>query len=64
MKYLKLFVLAVIVVGAFSGIRYLGVFIHDACTAPGEDCPPPLALLGELGYVLTGGPFDPLRNKN
>lgn len=58
-RYLKILAVVVIVLGCYAGVRYLGTFIHDACTAPQEDCPPPFRILGELGYYATGGALVP-----
>jgi hypothetical protein len=63
-KTLKLIATIIIVAGCYLGIRYLGTFIHYACTAPGEDCPPPFRIVGEAGYVLTGGNLVPLWRQN
>jgi hypothetical protein len=64
MQYLKTLALAVIIIGSYLGVRYIGVVIHYGCTAPEEDGPPPLCLAGEFAYVVTGGPFVPLWTRN
>ena len=60
MQYLKIFALSVIIIGSYLGIRYVGVVIHYTCAVPEEDCPPPINLVGQLGYYVTGGDLIPL----
>ena len=50
----------VIVVGVYSGVRYVSTMIHYACANPLEDCPPPFKGLADLGYYTTGGSFIPV----
>lgn len=52
--------LIVIVVGMYTGVRYVSTMIHYACANPLEDCPPPFHGLAEMGYYGTGGKFIPL----
>ena len=58
--YIKIFEIVIIVIGLYLGVRYVGAVIHYACAVPEEDCPPPFAILGGLGYYLTGGDLVPL----
>jgi len=48
-----------IIMGAYLGIRYVGSVIHYACAVPEEDCPPPFRIIGDLGFVMTGGNLVP-----
>lgn len=57
---LKNTALVVIVMGLFLGVRYVGAVIHYACAHPAEDCPPPINLVGQLGFYITGGTLIPL----
>ncbi len=59
-RYLKIFVIVIIIIGLYLGVRYVGAVIHYACAVPEEDCPPPFRLLGDLGFYLTGGDLIPL----
>jgi len=59
-QYLKIFAVVIIIMGAYLGIRYVGSVIHYGCAEPGSDGPPPLCLMGELGWVITGGDLVPL----
>lgn len=59
-RYLKIGGIIVIIAGLYIGIRYVSTVIHYACAVPEEDCPPPFRVLGDLGFVLTGGSLVPL----
>lgn len=59
-RYLPTIGIIIIIVGCYLGIRYVSTVIHYACANPAEDCPPPFALMAELGFVITGGEFVPL----
>lgn len=50
----------IIVLGVYTGVRYVSTMIHYACANPLEDCPPPFYGLAEIGYYGTGGKFIPL----
>ena len=57
---LKTIGILIIVIGLYTGVRYIGALIHYGCNEPEADGPPPLCLMGELGWVITGGDFVPL----
>lgn len=59
-RYLKIGGVVIIVIGVFLGVRYISTIFHYACAVPEEDCPPPFRLVGDLGFVLTGGSLVPL----
>ena len=61
-QYLKVIAVIVIVVGCYLGIRYVGSVIHYNAVQPAEDAPPPIRLVGDLGFYLTGGSLLPLWN--
>ena len=61
-RYLKILAVIVIVVGCYLGIRYVGSVIHYNAVQPAEDAPPPIRLVGDLGFYLTGGSLLPLWN--
>src|SRR3989344_1809752 len=61
-QYLKVIAVIVIVVGCYLGIRYVGSVIHYNAVQPAEDAPPPIRLVGDLGFFLTGGSLLPLWN--
>ena len=68
---LKIVVLAIIVIGIFLGVRYVGSAIRYGCAdvpldnvEGGDDCPPPFMLAGKLGWLVTGGSFNPLWNRD
>ncbi len=63
-RHLKIIGIVVIVVGCYLGIRYFGSVIHYSCAEPESDGPPPICLMGELGWVLTGGNLVPLWTRN
>jgi len=60
--YLKIFGIVVIVTACYLGIRYIGSIIHYNAVQPAEDAPPPIRLVGDLGFFLTGGSLIPLWN--
>ena len=60
LQFLKIFAVVVIITGSYLGIRYVGSVIHYACAVPEEDCPPPFRIVGDLGFVMTGGNIVPL----
>ncbi len=62
MNALKYVALIVIVIGLFLGVRYVGSVIHYNAIQPAEDAPPPIRLVGDLGFFLTGGSLLPLWN--
>ena len=71
MKTLRNIALVIIVIGIFLGIRYVGSTIHYGCHREpivnvdgGDDCPPPFWVVGQLGFYLTGGSFNPLLNRD
>ena len=59
-RFVTIFSILVIVIGLYSGVRYVGAVIHYACAVPEEDCPPPFYIAGQFGYYLTGGDLVPL----
>ncbi len=61
-NFLKIAGIIVIVAGLFLGIRYVGSVIHYNAVQPAEDAPPPIRLVGDLGFFLTGGSLLPLWN--
>ncbi len=61
-RYLKIFSLVFIAIGLFLGVRYVGSVIHYNAVQPAEDTPPPIRLVGDLGFFLTGGSLLPLWN--
>ncbi|HEY4526849.1 MAG TPA: hypothetical protein VJK53_03315 [Candidatus Paceibacterota bacterium] len=63
-QYVRIFAVVVIVMGAYLGIRYIGAVLHYACAVPEEDCPPPFRIIGDLGFVVTGGNLVPLWTRN
>ncbi|HEY4527173.1 MAG TPA: hypothetical protein VJK53_05025 [Candidatus Paceibacterota bacterium] len=63
-RYIKIFAVLVIIIGSYLGIRYVGAVIHYACAVPEEDCPPPFRIVGNLGFVLTGGNLVPFWTRN
>ncbi|MBN2242017.1 MAG: hypothetical protein JW793_04950 [Acidobacteria bacterium] len=63
--------LVIIIIGIFIGVRYIGSVIHYGCHREpivnvdgGDDCPPPFWVVGQLGFYLTGGSFNPLFNRD
>jgi len=62
MNTLKNVALIIIVIGLFLGVRYVGSVIHYNAVQPAEDTPPPIRLVGDLGFFLTGGSLLPLWN--
>ena len=54
--------IAIIIVGLFLGVRYIGSIIHYNAIQPAEDTPPPIRIVGDLGFFLTGGSLNPLWN--
>ena len=63
--------LVIIVIAIFIGIRYIGSTIHYGCHREpivnvdgGDDCAPPFWAVGQLGFYLTGGSFNPLFNRD
>src|SRR3989344_8958100 len=61
-QYLKIFGVVVIVIACYLGVRYVGSIIHYNAVQPAEDAPPPIRLVGDLGFFLTGGSLIPLWN--
>ena len=59
-KFVAWIGIIIIVVGVYSGVRYVSTMIHYACLNPLEDCPPPFRGLADLGYYATGGSLIPL----
>lgn len=57
---ITIFGIVVIVIGVYTGVRYISTMIHYACLNPVEDCPPPFRGLADLGYYATGGSLVPL----
>lgn len=49
----------IILMGSYTGVRYLSSVIHYACLVPEEDCPPPFRLLADVGWFITGGSLVP-----
>ena len=71
MKTLRNIALVIIVIGIFIGVRYIGSMIHYGCHREpivnvdgGDDCAPPVWGVGQLGFYLTGGSFNPLFNRD
>jgi hypothetical protein len=71
MTILRSISLIIIVIGVFIGVRYIGSEIHYGCHREpiinvdgGDDCPPPFWVVGQLGFYLTGGSFNPLLNRD
>src|SRR3990167_1637845 len=63
-RFVTMFAIVVIVIGVYSGVRYIGSIIHYNCVYVAEDCAPPIKGVGELGWYLTGGSLIPLWNKD
>ena len=61
-RYLQIIGIIIIIAGAFLGVRYVGSVIHYSAVQPAEDAPPPIRLVGDLGFFLTGGSLLPLWN--
>lgn len=59
-RFISIFGIIVIVVGMYTGVRYVSTMIHYACANPLEDCPPPFYGLAEIGYYGAGGKFIPV----
>lgn len=59
-RFIAVLGIIIIVLGVYTGVRYVSTMIHYACTNPLEDCPPPFYGLAEIGYYGTGGKFIPL----
>ncbi|TSC85649.1 MAG: hypothetical protein G01um10148_1035 [Parcubacteria group bacterium Gr01-1014_8] len=57
-----MFSIVIIIVGLFLGVRYIGSVIHYNAVQPAEDAPPPIRIVGDLGFFLTGGSLLPLWN--
>lgn len=71
MTFLKNFALFIIVIGIFIGVRFVGTTIHYGCHRQplinvdgGDDCAPPIWAVGQLGFYMTGGSFNPLWNRD
>ena len=69
--YLKIFGIVVIVIALFLGVRFIGATIHYGCHREpltnvdgGDDCAPPIWAVGQLGFYVTGGSFNPLLNRD
>lgn len=61
-NFLKVAVIIVIATGLFLGVRYIGSVIHYNAIQPAEDSPPPIRLVGDLFFFITGGSLLPLWN--
>ena len=61
-KTLKIILFVVIALGLYLGVRYVGSIIHYNAVQVAEDTPPPIRLVGDLGFFLTGGSLVPLWN--
>src|SRR3989344_2645606 len=66
---LKTIIFVVIALGLFAGVRFIGSTIHYGChrepivnVEGGDDCAPPIWLVGQLGFYITGGSLNPFRN--
>lgn len=59
-RFIAVLGIIIIVLGVYTGVRYVSTMIHYACANPLEDCPPPFYGLAEIGYYGTGGKFIPL----
>ena len=70
-QILKNVALVIIVIGLFLGVRYVSTVVrYDCADVPldnvegGDDCPPPFMLASRLGWYVTGGPLNPLWNRD
>lgn len=61
-RSLKIFAIVIIIIGCYLGIRYVGSVIHYNAVQPAEDAPPPIRLVGDLGFFITGGSLLSLWN--
>ena len=59
---LKKIGIGIILAALFLGVRYVGSIIHYNAVQPAEDAPPPIRLVGDLGFFITGGSLLPLWN--
>lgn len=59
-RFLKIVAIIIIILGLYSGVRYISTMIHYACANPLEDCPPPFYGLAQIGYYGTGGSLIPV----
>jgi hypothetical protein len=66
---LKKISIAIIFIGLFLGLRFIGTTIHYNChrepltnVEGGDDCPPPFWAVAQVSFYLTGGSFNPLWN--
>lgn len=59
---LKTIFIVVIAVGLYTGVRYVGSTIHYNSVQPAEDTPPPIRVIGDAAFYLTGGSLIPLWN--
>jgi hypothetical protein len=57
--------------GLLFGVRFVASTIHYGCHADritniedGDDCAPPIKVVGEIGFYLTGGSFNPVFNRD
>ena len=62
MNMLKKIGIVIILAALFFGVRYVGSIIHYNAVQVAEDTPPPIRIVGDLGFFLTGGNLVPLWN--
>jgi hypothetical protein len=58
-RFFTLLFTLLIVLGAYTGVRYLSSIVHYNCAVEQEDCPPPFRVLAEFGWYATGGSLVP-----
>jgi hypothetical protein len=58
-QIVKIVGIVIIVIGLYTGVRYVSTVIHYACANPAEDCPPPFYLAAQIGWFVTGGDLVP-----
>jgi hypothetical protein len=70
-RILKNIALVIIIIGIFLGVRYVSTVVRYGCVdvplenvEGGDDCPPPFMLVSRLGWILTGGSWNPLWNRD
>ena len=61
-RFLKILFVLIIALGLYLGVRYVGSLIHYNSVQPEEDTPPPIRIVGDIGFFLTGGSLVPLWN--
>src|SRR3989338_9220738 len=64
MNMLKKIGIVIILAALFFGVRYVGSIIYYSAVQVAEDTPPPIRIVGDLGFFLTGGSLVPLWNRN